>query len=841
MMKVNNKQVVREIAWITYKAEKKRNMLSVIAMSMASFLIAVMTAIGSSYWHTLTERQLRMQGIDYDISLSGPTDKQVEIVRAMDKVKYAGLKVACMEVEQFKDQAVDEADFFWLDEVCWEKQTLPALETYAGHYPVKEDELMLSENLLKAMHVEKPKLGMKLQLMYHTMSADNGGAKVRDFTLCGWFLDYTAKEKGYVSKAFLDASGVKQTDMQLGMLTISLVNPLYFPKDITNMNETVGISGMQRISADHNAVPQFCKMITALGIMLFMILASAYLFVYHTMYLSIAKNIRYYGQLKTIGTTSVQLKGIVYRQAVWNAAVGILAGITGAAFVSKIAVPKILTALNGAYEEEMVAPVRAEVFLLAGIFTFIVNLVSCGRPAKIAAEASVIEALRYQPDISKRKIRKREMNSLPAMAFRNIFRDKRQAAVIFLSSAVSVAVFFTVNIVIYGNDAKHILNERGGCDLRILNQTMLRKQERQIFTEEKIKELKMLEGVKTIRRVSSAEAWIPWQEDLFGEYYRALYASIYSPGDYETDIKRYQDDETDRWVRHMFGTRLVGIDEAGFDKLNKSLSYVLDKEDFENGKTAVTTEQIFVRGDFQMAGKTVRFMLPQGKEPDKEYSMRIAAVGKLGDDPRNFAGGYTPQLIVSETFAKKLLGNTLAELIEIDYKEPYAKETEAAVKKVFADEKKVTFSSKLDSYESMLDQEAKIKALGYSIGGIMAALALLNYVNMMAAGIQNRAREFATLESIGMTVRQTCIMLCMEGAGYGVISLAVSLAAGIPFSISVFQGLASSSVAYEIPWRSSLILFAAAVGICMLAPVAVYRWTQNTDVIERLQRGEDSF
>ena len=107
MMKVNNKQVVREIAWITYKAEKKRNMLSVIAMSMASFLIAVMIAIGSSYWHTLTERQLRMQGIDYDISLSGPTDKQVEIVRAMDKVKYAGLKVACGQAKDGDEAAAD--------------------------------------------------------------------------------------------------------------------------------------------------------------------------------------------------------------------------------------------------------------------------------------------------------------------------------------------------------------------------------------------------------------------------------------------------------------------------------------------------------------------------------------------------------------------------------------------------------------------------------------------------------------------------------------------------------------------------------------------------------------
>ena len=142
---------------------------------------------------------------------------------------------------------------------------------------------------------------------------------------------------------------------------------------------------------------------------------------------------------------------------------GILAGIAGAAFVSQIAVPKILTALNGAYEEELVVPVGVEVFLAAGIFTFIVNLVSCSRPAKIAAEASAIEALRYQPDISKRKMRKREMNSLPAMAFQNIFRDKRQAAVIFLSSAISVAVFFTVNIVIYGNDAKHILKAAVIC------------------------------------------------------------------------------------------------------------------------------------------------------------------------------------------------------------------------------------------------------------------------------------------------------------------------------------------------------------------------------------------
>ncbi|KAI4448147.1 hypothetical protein C823_002666 [Eubacterium plexicaudatum ASF492] len=842
LMKVNNRQVVRELAWMTYKAEKKRNVFFVIAVGMASFLIAVMAATGSAYWHTLTERQLRMQGIDYDISLGEPTQEQIEIVRAMEKVKHAGMSVACMEVEQFEDRAIDEADFFWLDAVCWEKQTMPALESYTGHYPQQEDELMLSQALLSAMHVTQPQIGMKLQLTYHTLAKDDSGVMVREFTLCGWFLDYTGKEKGYVSKAFFDASGVKQTDMGRGALRISLVNPLYLPKDIAEMNQAVGISGTQRISADHSAVVRFCKIMAALAAMLFMVLASAYLFVYNVMYLSIAKNIRYYGQLKTIGTTGLQLRGIVYRQALWNAVMGIAAGIAGAVFVSKTVVPEILFALEGAYEKEQVVPVGPATFLAAGLFTLLVNLVSCGKPAKIAAEASPIEAMRYQAVKAKGnmqgKTRGRETGTLPAMAFQNMFRDKKQAVVIFLSSAVSVAVFFTVNVVIYGNDAKHILEERGGSDVQILNQTTLRNRERQIFTKEIMAELTALEGVETIRSVSSAEVWIPWQEEVFADYYKALYASQNSPGDYETDIGRYQADETDSWVRQMFGTRLIGIDEAGFDKLNESLGFVLDRQAFENGETAVTTEQIFAPGDFDMAGKTVRFLLPQGIEPDMEYSVRIAAVGKLGDDPRYFSGGYTPQLIVSEAFAEKLLGETFVELIEIDYKQPYSKATEEAVRAVFAEEKKVTFSSKLDVYASMLDTEFRIKALGYGIGGIMAVLALLNYVNLMVAGIQNRARELAMLESIGMTVRQICRMLWMEGTGYGVMSLALSLALGVPFSIVVFQGLAGS-VSYEIPLLSTFVLFAVSVALCMTVPVLVYRWTQKADVMERLQKGED--
>lgn len=836
-MKVKNTQVVREIAWTAYRAEKKRGVLSIFAVAMASFFIAVMAAAGTSYWQTLTERQLRMQGIDYDISLGEPRQDQVETVRAMDSVKYAGIKVACMEVEQYQDTAIDGAEFYWLDEICWEKQVIPALEAYEGHYPQQEEELMLSMAMLHAMHIEQPRIGMKLAFTYHTMTKDYPGTQVREFTLSGWFLDYTGKEKGYVSKAFFDSTGVKQTDFELGSLTITLSNPLYFPKDIAAMNEAIGIEGSQTIEADHDAVPRFCKVAASMAAMLLMVLASAYLFIYNTMYLSISKNIRYYGQLKTIGMTSAQLKGIVYRQALFSAIPGIALGLLSAAFVSKTAVPKILAGLGGA-DEALIVPVALPALIAAGVFALLVNLASCRKPACMAGNCSPIEAMRYQPGVPRRTMRRQEAFSLPRMAFWNLFRDKKQAAVIFLSFVVALSVFFSVNVIISANDTKRILNSLTDYDIQFLNQTMLRN-EKQVFTEEKLAALSAVDGVKTIRKVATSNAVIPYQEEVFGEYYRALYASVYSPGSYEEDMKKYKEDENSDMAKLLFGTRLVAIDAEGFRQFNERLGQPLDEKAFERGEFAVTVEQVFVSGDFDLAGKTVRFRLPQGVSPDTEYSIPIAAVGSVSASPYYFSGGYTPAIIVSENFAKKLLGELTAELIEVDYVQPFDQAAETAVKAVFADQKKVTSRSKLDRYASMYENERKIKMLGLSIAGVIAVLALCNYLNVTAAGVQNRAKEFATLESIGMTTKQIYTVLCIEGACYGIFSAAASFAVGIPFSHFVYDGLLAYSAPYAVPVKSNFLLYTTAVALCMAVPVMIYQRTQRVSVIERMYRGEE--
>jgi len=835
MLKVKNKKVIREIAGTTYRANKKKNMLTAFAIILTTFLISNVMAIGVSYWNTISERQIRMEGMDYDIELSEPREDQVETIRIMDNVENAGVAVKCAIIEQYQDKPLDKVRLYWLDETCWEKQTIPALESYEGNYPQGKNEIMLGMNTLKAMGIQEPEIGMKLPITYFSLNnSENEELLQNEFVLCGWYKDYSENKRGYVSKDFFESTGVKQTDFTQGALKITLKNPLYSEKDITEMQNLIGLDRNQIIDADYDTISNFCKIVIGLTVMLLMIFASGYLFIYNTLYITISKDIRYYGQLKTVGMTSVQLKRMVYQQAIWNAVIGIPLGLIAAVLTAKIIIPLLLHVVNPAFSASDVVAVKIWVFLVAGCFALFTNLVSCRKPAKMAGDCSPIEALRYTAGAGRRKNRRRESGGMYSMALQNMFRDKKQAVIIFTSFIIAISIFLVINVIIRENDAKLILNEAYSFDMQIKNETTLEDDRQQFITEEKISEIEKIEGVRSVRKVTSAEAVIPYQEEVYGTYYKELYQSRYSPGNYEEDMKLYQQEPDNA----LFNTRFISVDEKGFEILNESLGNVLNKDEFENGKIAVAVKT-FTEGNNGMTGKTVRFYLPDGTKPEEEHAVQIAAVGNIYDNPAYFSGGYTPDLIVSEKYAEELMEEPFTELINIEYEEPFSKETEQKVKAVFEGNKQVSCESKLERYSEMKNSEIQVKVLGNSIGFIIAMLAILNYLNMMAASVQNRSREFAALESIGMTTIQIKKMLRAEGIGYAMISILISLMAGLPVSYAVFNGMNLYRISFSVPWMSNFILFIIVLALCMTAPVLIYQRTQNFSIIERLRNAED--
>lgn len=831
ILKVKNRKVVNEIARTTYKADKKRNYLTVSAIFLTTFLITIVLAVGVSYWNTISERHIRMEGMDYDIELSEPREDQVEKIRSMDQVKYAGVAVKCAILEKYQEKSLDKTRLYWLDETCWKKQTVPALEGFEGEYPQKENEIMLGKNTLNAMGIENPETGMKLALSYFTLEEGSDETCLeKEFILSGWYTDYSRTTKGYISKAFFEESGVKQTDFTQGLLKISLKNPLYSEADIGKIREEIDLRNKQYISADFDTLFHFLIMAAGLSVLLIMIFASGYLIIYNTMYISISKDIRYYGQLKTIGMTSVQLKRMIFRQAVWNSLAGIPLGLIAAVVISKRVIPRLLHIANPTFSAGDVVSANIGIFFLGGCFAFFTNLVSCGKPAKMAGDCSPVEAIRYTAGSGRRKNHNREGGGIYSMTMQNMLRDKKQTAVIFASFVIVVSIFMAINILIRANDAERILNEAYSYDLRFKNETTIEDDRRQLITEDKISQIKDMEGVKSVRKVNSEEVIIPYQEEVYGEYFKELYQSRYSPGNYQEDMALYQEEPENG----LFAPRFISVDEKGFEFLNKHLGNVLDQKAFEQGKIAVALKY-FSEGDHNMTGKTVRFYFQDEEGERKEHTIRIGAVASGECNPAYFAGGVVPDLIVSEAYAKKLRGELFTELICVEYEKAYSRETEQKVKDVFANDQEISYESKLERYSEMKNTETQVKVLGSSAGFIIAVLAVLNYLNTMAASIQNRSREFAALESIGMTTKQIKKMLRAEGIGYAAVSLLLSLVIGLPVSYIVFDAAAVYSVSFSIPWMRNFALFGIVTVICAAAPVVLYQKTQDRSIVERLR------
>lgn len=835
MIKVDSKKTVAEVAAVTYRANRKRNIITITAIVLTTLLTAVILALGLSYWNTVTLRSIRMNGMDYDMELTEPREDQVSAVRAMEGVEAAGISVKCAILEAYGDRELDKTQLYWVDKTCWEKQCIPALEFFQGDYPQKEEELMLSVTALTAMGIENPVIGMELPVEYSVLGLDSMGERQKKtFILSGYYKDYTGRQKGYVSQSFFRETGAKQTDLTRGTLKISLGNPLFTEKDIVRMQSALGLD-RQIIRADSDTIANFCKTAAALAGLLMMILAAGYLFIYNTLYISISKDIRYYGQLKTIGMTSVQLKGLIYRQALWNAAAGIPVGLVMGMILADGVIPGILHMVNPILGGEEIIAEQPWIYALAGIFALLANLTASMKPAKIAGECSPVEAIRYIGIGGGKKRFRWESGLIFFMVWRNLFRDKKQAAVIFLSFVIAGIIFLTVNVVIRQNDARSVLNTAWDYDIRFKNETTLT-EKLPLITEEIIGRIRSIPGVKEIRTVSSAEIIVPLQEEVFGPYYRALYQSRYSPGSYDKDMAIYREQPD----YYLFRARLIGIDRAGFTRLNAGLGNVLEKDAFEAGETAVSIPILGEPDAWRkesMRGKTVVFSAAEAGNGE-EQEIRIVEAGAVTDNPAFFGSGYTPDLIVSQNYAKKLLGDTFTELVEVDYESPFSMDTEKEIKEIFAGLEQVSCESKLDRYREMEAVETRVRVLGNCIGILMAFLAMMNYTNMMAAGVQDRAREFAALESVGMTEKQIRKVLMLEGCSYAVISAAASGLAGIPISLAVFRSLDRYGVPYSFPWISNLTVFACILILCAAVPVIIYGRTQKGSIIERLQENE---
>lgn len=103
----------------------------------------------------------------------------------------------------------------------------------------------------------------------------------------------------------------------------------------------------------------------------------------------------------------------------------------------------------------------------------------------------------------------------------------------------------------------------------------------------------------------------------------------------------------------------------------------------------------------------------------------------------------------------------------------------------------MTYKSKKTLIEHYNEQTRASTVMTFSISIIIALVGVLNFINSMITAIVSRRREFAMMQSIGMTKRQLHNMLIFEGLYYAGSTLLASYILGtLAVSIGV-RGMVS--------------------------------------------------
>ena len=452
MLKNNNKDVIKRLNRRMLKQNKIRNFVIIATVILTTFMFTTIFTLGFSVIDNIYVMLLRGQGNKASISLEGPTNEQIEKVKSLSTVDAAGIRIYADMAKNAENSK--NLGLVYYDEIEFEKNFLPAVSDLKGTYPEKENEIMLSKAMLNGLSNEKPSIGDEIELLID-------GKEVR-FVLSGFYTGYSTTNPALISKKYYEKRGF--TVKKDGELAISAKHGRN-NETLDELEDKVTISDEQEwqhtFDVREDEIETQALMIISMCLISLIIVLSGYLLIYNVMYISVGKDIRFYGMLKTIGTSTSQIQKLIKYQTFYLSLIGIPIGLILGTIASFGLVP-IAVKMVGSNRTDMISKTvtfHPGVYIFAICFAIFTVVISAKKPAKIASKVSPMEALRYLADTKvNRKYKTTKKNKVFSMAFRNVFRDKKKARLVFASLFMGSMIFLCVNTFIKALDVDSFVN-----------------------------------------------------------------------------------------------------------------------------------------------------------------------------------------------------------------------------------------------------------------------------------------------------------------------------------------------------------------------------------------------
>ncbi len=828
MFQNNNKAIVKRLVKRTLSSDRRRNFFVIAAITLTTFMIASVFSIGHSEYKTVNMQDMRMQGSLSQMGFNRPTEEQLRKLHTLDYVKIIGIGA---RIGQLSDNSsmdkLNETEIIYVDHTQWQTMFGPTFTNIVGRYAEDENEIMLSRYMLDAMGITKPQIDMELSLTFIIDGTNEVITKT--FILSCIYTEYThIKRDGYgsiyVSSAFAESYNKLTADNSI--VNVIFNDERHVGENIERLKQDLNFTEYQSYIqnpaiTDNNG---WSADYTALLVLSLFLMSAGCLLIYNVMYISVSRDVRFYGMLKTLGTTPNQIRSIVVGQVMRLCVVGVPIGCAAAAAVSLIIVPAII--VNSGIQTGAVVSFSSFIYLGAAVFAVITAVLGAITPAKKAANITPLEALKFTGEQIHRTSGRSSRNTRPyKMALRNIFRDRKRAALVILSLFLGMTSFTAVMTVVSGIDIDNYVNAQYDYDF-VLSSAQT---EKPFLDESFVKEVSELSGFKEIGITTLGHAQMQYSEKL------KLYANWLG--------QKYGDSNDNMVENGAFKIEhgIRGIDLLELKLLNKTLKHPVDEKAFERGEIALINILDDSLSSEYFSGVTSLDIKFDGEE--RMIQMPIIGVVSYVDFRsgayKSITTQYSPmEILVSNRFIRK---HSIPQILYID-----ANVENGADEEVYnrlngmLDSLTVQMISRYDGRKIMQETKTIMIVLGGGLSMILGFIGICNFINVMSVGVVSRKLELATLESIGMSKRQMKSMLRSEGLGYAVITMLISGSLGSIISYAIFRLFQKTFVYadFTYPLIPVLILDAVIILICLITPQVSYRGISKMTLVERLREAQ---
>ena len=247
------------------------------------------------------------------------TDETREKLKNLPQIEWADMARECSMValhnEEFAGMTVR---FLAPDQEYFQHNFVELVE---GRFAENAQEIVISDTMAKRLGL-KPVVGAKLELLVMLGADDNMAERSMEFTVTGYYKNPLINiseiyDEIYTVPEFIETyNPVMKERSQPIYVKLNNLNPLLFKTDImSKLQEASDLAGGTGIGTKHTQ--SLSDMMISVGpALLFVafIILSGYFLIYNIFYISTSSDIRWFGMMKTIGTTAKQLKYILMCQ-----------------------------------------------------------------------------------------------------------------------------------------------------------------------------------------------------------------------------------------------------------------------------------------------------------------------------------------------------------------------------------------------------------------------------------------------------------------------------------------------------------------------------------------------